>query len=308
LTDTVCFRGDVAWQRRSWMKSSLIGAVAPLNMARKIMESVSLRWPHFVSVRYGIAWLETDIPRTGVLETYKGRNSSNAMQSWFRRRYLDLLGSIYIYNEHRGYTAVDRVLEAVRARAPHDSTLIAAIEKHRADERKHYLMFRRWFELRGVMPFALDRAYGHIDRFVEIMFGRGIDALDTEMVIESDELFARLARVISLTEQRGYRQVHILLDHPIVQADKVLTRMFRIIEKDEPSHWQPYDAWLERQGLRPPKLLERLVDMAVHAELVLLKLPTLFVNPLLRRRLTWPDISDPAGPLIDNSAAQPLAR
>ena len=38
------------------------------------------------------------------------------MRQWFERRYLDLLGSIYIYNEHRGYTALDRVLEAVRAR------------------------------------------------------------------------------------------------------------------------------------------------------------------------------------------------
>ena len=36
------------------------------------------------------------------------------MREWLRRRYLDLLGSIYIYNEHRGYTAIDRVLVAVR--------------------------------------------------------------------------------------------------------------------------------------------------------------------------------------------------
>jgi len=32
------------------------------------------------------------------------------MIAWFQRRYLDVLGSIYIYNEHRGYTAIDRVL------------------------------------------------------------------------------------------------------------------------------------------------------------------------------------------------------
>ena len=36
----------------------------------------------------------------------------------FKRRYLDLVGSIYVYNEHRGYTAIDRVLEAVRLRWP----------------------------------------------------------------------------------------------------------------------------------------------------------------------------------------------
>lgn len=67
----------------------------------------------------------------------------------FRRRFLDVLASIYIYNEHRGYTSLDRVLEAVRVRCPDDPDFIAAIEKHRADERKHYVMFRRWFELQG---------------------------------------------------------------------------------------------------------------------------------------------------------------
>src|SRR5436305_810634 len=152
-----------------------------------------------------------------------------------RTRYLDLLGSIYIYNEHRGYTALDRVLEAVRARAPDDLALIAAIEKHRADERKHYLMFRRWFEMRGVMPLAVDRACGHIDRFVEIMFRRHIDELDTQAIIASDDQFEKLCRVISLTEQRGYRQVEILLRHPIVRRDRVLIKIFRIIERDEPS-------------------------------------------------------------------------
>lgn len=42
----------------------------------------------------------------------------NVMLEWFRRRYLDVVGSIYIYNEHRGYTAIDRVIEAVRERSP----------------------------------------------------------------------------------------------------------------------------------------------------------------------------------------------
>ena len=39
-------------------------------------------------------------------------------------------------------------------------------------------MFRRWFERRGVMPFAVDRTCGHIDRFVGIMFRSPIDELD----------------------------------------------------------------------------------------------------------------------------------
>ncbi|WP_454886318.1 hypothetical protein [Sphingomonas oryzagri] len=116
------------------------------------------------------------------------------MIPWFRRRYLELLGSIYIYNEHRGYTAIDRGIEAIRRRAPDDTGFLAAIEKHRADERKHYVMFRRWFQLQGLMPFAVDRTCGHIDRFVEIMFRSSIDGLDTDALVARDELFERLCR------------------------------------------------------------------------------------------------------------------
>lgn len=214
------------------------------------------------------------------------------MLSAFRRRYLDLLGSIYIYNEHRGYTSIDRVLEAVRARAPDDHALIAAVEKHRADERKHYQMFKRWFELQGRMPLTVDRTCGHIDRFVEIMFRRTIDALDTQALIEDDAQFEKLCRVISLTEQRGHRQVHVLLNHPAVLSDKVLTRIFRIIEKDEPSHWAPYDGWLRANGKREPRWWERAVDSFIHSELLFVKLPFLFLNPFVRRRIDWADAGE----------------
>ncbi|MBO9713612.1 ferritin-like domain-containing protein [Sphingomonas sp.] len=212
----------------------------------------------------------------------------------FRRRYLDLLGSIYIYNEHRGYTSIDRVLEAVRARAPDDHALIASIEKHRADERKHYVMFKRWFELQGKMPLRVDRTCGHIDRFVEIMFRRTIDELDTQRIIAEDDEFEKLCRVISLTEQRGYKQVEILLRHPFVLKDKTLVKIFQIIEKDEPSHWAPYDGWLNANGKREPKWWERGIDTFIHSELLFLKLPALFLNPWLRRRTDWADAHDPA--------------
>ena len=211
------------------------------------------------------------------------------MLAWFRNRYLDLLGSIYIYNEHRGYTALDRVLEAVRARAPDNQEFIAAIEKHRADERKHYLMFRRWFEKRGQMPLFVDRTCGHIDRFVEIMFRSTIDNLDTRGIIASDRLFEKLCRVISLTEKRGYRQVEILLKHPLVRDDASLTKIFRIVEKDEPSHWEPYDDWLRANGKREPKWWEKAIDSLIHSELLFLKLPILFLNFGMRRRTHWAD-------------------
>lgn len=226
------------------------------------------------------------------------------MFAWFRRRYIDLLGSIYIYNEHRGYTSIDRVLEAVRARAPDDHQLIADIEKHRADERKHYVMFKRWFELQGKMPLKVDRTCGHIDRFVEIMFRRTIDELDTQRIIAEDDEFEKLCRVISLTEQRGMRQVEILLKHPLVQHDKVLLKIFRIIEKDEPSHWAPYDGWLSANGKRDPRWWERGIDTFIHSELLFLKLPALFLNPWLKRRTDWADAHDPAERL---ASVEPVA-
>jgi hypothetical protein len=225
------------------------------------------------------------------------------MNSWFRRRYLDLLGSIYIYNEHRGYTAIDRVLDAVRARSPDDHELIAAIEQHRADEHKHYVMFRRWFERRGVMPLRLDRKFGHIDRFIEIMFGRTIDRLDTQEVIDRDELFERLCRVISLTEQRGYRQVEVLLANKHVLSDPVLTRIFTIIRKDEPSHWAPYDGWLKAHARREPKWWERFVDGLIHSELLFVKLPVLFLNPFIARRSEWADVNEAPAPDARAAAA-----
>lgn len=211
------------------------------------------------------------------------------MQVWFQARYLDVLGSIYLYNEHRGYTAIDRVLEAVRARWPSDHDLIVQIEKHRADERKHYLMFRRWFERRGHMPLAVDRTCGHIDQFVSIMFRSTIDDLEPLKIVGRDDLFERLCRVISLTEKRGHRQVEILLRHPLVRGDAMLSKIFRIIEQDEPSHWAPYDDWLQTHGRRRPNWWERAIDTFIHGELLFVKIPILFLNGRMGRLRLWPD-------------------
>jgi hypothetical protein len=214
------------------------------------------------------------------------------MLARLRNRYLDILGSIYIYNEHRGYTALDRVLEAVRARSPDDHEFITLIEKHRADERKHYLMFRRWYEKRGQMPLSVDRACGHIDRFIEIMFGTTIDRMDTRRVVAEDRLFERLCRVISLTEKRGYRQVETLLGHPLVKSDPGLIKIFNIIKQDEPSHWAPYDGWLRAHGKREPRWWEQAIDTFIHSELLFVKLPILFVSVGMRRRDQWPDANE----------------
>jgi len=217
------------------------------------------------------------------------------MLGWFKHRYLDVVGSIYIYNEHRGYTAIDQVLDAIRQRSPDDVDLIARVEQHRADERKHYVMFRRWFERRGVMPLSVNRTFGHIDRFVEIMFRTHIANLETRAIVERDEMFERLCRVISLTEQRGYRQVEALLANRMILSDPVLTKIFRIIKQDEPSHWAPYDDWLRANARREPLWWERAVDGFIHAELLFVKLPFLFLNPFIKRRTDWIDATETAG-------------
>lgn len=218
------------------------------------------------------------------------------MRDAARRRYLDVLASIYIYNEHRGYTSIDRVLAAVRGRYPGETGFITAIEKHRRDERQHYLMFRHYFEARGEMPFRVDKTCGHIDRLISLCFGRGIDELDTDEIINDRRLFDRLCRVIMLTEMRGMRQVEILLASPTLRAERPLLKIFRVIERDEPSHWRPYQDWLAGHGGAMPNRAERMADAFVHRSLIFAKLPALYLNPALKRRDAWQDADEPAGP------------
>lgn len=208
-----------------------------------------------------------------------------------RKRHLELLCSIYVYNEHRGYTALDTVLAGVRERYPGDHAFIAQIEKHRADEYKHYLMFKRWFEQRGVMPFVVDRSLGQIDGIIQLCFGMQIDALDTQSVITSDEAFGKLCRIISLTERRGMSLVENLLGSSLI-TDRDFIKILKVVERDEPSHWAPYEDWLSRHGDLRPRFFERLADVAVHATLVGVKVPLMFVNPNLPRRTDWPDARD----------------
>ncbi|MDE2405611.1 MAG: ferritin-like domain-containing protein [Sphingomonadales bacterium] len=216
------------------------------------------------------------------------------MLARFRRRYLDVLASIYLYNEHRGYTSLDRVLTAVRARCPDDRGFIAAIEQHRADEEKHYRMFRRWFERQGRMPLAVDRGYGHIDHFIAFAFRVPIEGLDTGAIVADPAAFERLCRVIALTEQRGLAQVEVLRANAIVNGDPVMRRIFAVIHADEPRHFLPYIDWLGRQRLPLALRRERWADWCIHKLLMLWKLPLLFLNPWARRLEAWPDAADAA--------------
>lgn len=212
-----------------------------------------------------------------------------------RERYLDVVASIYIYNEHRGYTSLDRVLEAARQYCPEDAGFIAAIASHRADERKHYLMFRRWFERRGRMPLGVDRSFGHIDRFIAFAFGRGIDDLDVDGVVADVAAFEKLCRVIVMTEQRGLVQVEQLLRNRTILSDPVMSRIFRVIHRDEPSHFLPYREWLEHRRRPAETRAERLADWCIHKVLLLVKLPALFLNARAVRLDRWPDAGEAVG-------------
>ena len=143
------------------------------------------------------------------------------------------------------------------------------------------------------MPIAVDRTFGHIDHFISIMFGRSIEELDTAEIVANEALFEKLCRVIMLTEQRGMRQVETLLRNRHVLADNKLRKIFEIVERDEPSHWMPYEDWLERNGRRKPRWWEKLVDLRIHSELMLIRIPAIFVNWRAGRCKAWPDAADP---------------
>ena len=209
-----------------------------------------------------------------------------------RERYLDVLASVYLYNEHRGYTSLDRVIAAVRRCCPDEPEFLAEVLRHRADEYKHYHMFRRWFERSGRMPLAMDRAVGHIDRFVARTFGCTIDELDTEEVATTPEDFEKLCRVIMLTEQRGYRQVEVLLRNGWVRSDPIMTRIFQIVHRDEPGHFLPYQHWLERRGRATARWQERWTDFCIHRALLFGHIPALFLDAALPRLDRWPHEAD----------------
>jgi uncharacterized ferritin-like protein (DUF455 family) len=207
----------------------------------------------------------------------------------FRARYLEVLASIYLYNEYRGYTSLDRVLEAVRARCPDDLAFQAEIEKHRADEEKHYRMFRRWFERQGIRPLKVDSRFGHIDRFIQWVFRCPIDELDTAAVVADGDAFERLCRVIMLTEQRGLRQVEAILRNRLIMSDPVMKRIFQVVHKDEPGHFLPYQRWLEHNGRATARWNERMADSCINLALRLVRLPVLFLDGGSARLTRWPD-------------------
>jgi hypothetical protein len=199
-----------------------------------------------------------------------------------------VLASVYLYNEYEGYVGLERLLAAVRQKYPAETEFLASVEKHTEDERKHYRMFKHYFESVGRMPLAVDRTYGYIDQFVRLIFGRSLENLDEGQILANDALFFKLCRLVMMTEFRGMKQVAVLLRSPTVRANPHLVRILRIIERDEPSHCYPYERWLQTRGSHLPGFEERFTDLWIHYSLMLLKIPILFLNPRTPRRDSFP--------------------
>jgi hypothetical protein len=142
------------------------------------------------------------------------------------------------------------------------------------------------------MPLVVDRGVGHIDRFIQWVFRCSIEELDTHRIVTQPEEFERLCRVIMLTEQRGYRQVEIILKNRLIMSDPVMKKIFQIVHRDEPDHFLPYQRWLERQGRATARWNERAADWCIHKVLMLGKLPALFLDAGRARIAQWPDEAD----------------
>ncbi len=203
-------------------------------------------------------------------------------------RYYRVVASVYLYNEYRGYTELERLLAAVKHKFPEEAAFIEAVEKHTEDERKHYRMFKHYFEANGINPLAVEWSSGYVDRFVKLIFRKKLDELDTGAIIENDKLFFKLCRLVMMTEFRGMKQIDGLLRSSLIRRNSELLRIFRIVERDEPSHCYPYQQWLQSRGSHEPGLRERLTDLWVHYSLILLKFPVLFLNPFQPRLERFP--------------------
>jgi hypothetical protein len=200
-----------------------------------------------------------------------------------RERAFEVLLSVYLYNEQRGFTYLDQLALAFAEKYPQDREILASIRKHAADERNHYRLFCRYFQRRELLPFRVGRKVGYCDQIVKALFRRDLSEIDPRQLLEHDADFFRLCRLIMITEMRGMKQVDLILQNFLVRARPELLEIFQVVKRDEPSHCFPYQAWLRRHGQHEPSTRETIADSWVHHSLMWIKLPLLFLNPFLKR-------------------------
>ena len=196
------------------------------------------------------------------------------------QRFIDLVLSVYLYNEWRGYVQMEGMLiPQLEAKPDIDPNFLAAVKKHCADEKKHYGMFKGWFFANGRMPFEVGKSIGYFDALTRVLIGKK----NAEKTVLDDKTFAKLCRAIVLTEYRGINQVGTMLKWRSIKRDERLHRIFQVIEQDEPSHFIPYSKWLKEKGHRSPSVMEKVADFIVHYSIASLVIPVHFLNFRLKR-------------------------
>lgn len=194
------------------------------------------------------------------------------------QRFLDLVLSVYLYNEWRGYVQMETsLIPKLEADPNMDPAFLVAVKKHCADEKKHYNMFKGYFVSKGRMPFAVGASIGYFDVLSGVLLGRKDD------VELNQENFAKLCRAIVTTEYRGIHQVDTMLKWRSIQRDERLHRIFQVVKVDEPSHFIPYNEWLEKNGHRGPSTFEKIADWVIHYSIAALIIPVHFLNFRLKR-------------------------
>lgn len=198
------------------------------------------------------------------------------------QRFRELVLSVYLYNEYRGYLQLEtELIPHLESDPRFDTGFIEGVKKHAADERRHYSMFKGWFRERQIMPFAVGKAVGYFDALASVLVAkRGPE--DPAQIVADEKRFAKLCRAVVMTERRGISQLDTMLTWQSVRTDERLLRIFETIRRDEPSHFGPYETWLSQNGLPGPSWRERAADLFIHYTIALL-IPFLFLNPRLRR-------------------------
>ena len=205
----------------------------------------------------------------------------------FSDRAVDLLLSIYLYNEYQGYTQIGLLIRQLENGRGFGKEFLEAVRKHQADERKHYFMFIDYFEHEGRMPFSVGRSIGHFDILVKALTGEWTWEHDRHVLTQPKQ-FAPIARAIVTTEIRGLKQVRSLLKSRAIKSRPHLARIFAVIERDEPSHFLPYQKWLNDQKLRPPGPREAFFDKVIHYGIAMILAPILYFNFALPRLEKYP--------------------
>lgn len=175
------------------------------------------------------------------------------------------------------------LLQFMKDHHSHETELIAAIQKHAEDEKKHYFMFCHYFKSQKKLPYKLNEKLGYSELLIQKILKLPMKEVRPEKFKKSPSLLIEIFKIIALTEKRGLKQVNQLLKSPLIQNNKTVLQIFKVIQIDEPSHYLPYEKWLLKNNQKPNHLSHQILEHLTHYELILAKIPSLFLNLRLKK-------------------------